>query len=116
MLQNRPRVAPTQRRATAASTLGNASVRHEVSPAPGSRVASSLGSHVDANCNHHQALNELGAGVRVVGRTADGVIEEVELEDNPFAVSVQWHPEESSDIRLFQALVDAASAGRSTIP
>lgn len=95
---------------------GNASVRHEVSLVPGSRVAASLGSHVDASCNHHQALNELGAGVRVVGRTADGVIEAVELEDNSFAVGVQWHPEESSDIRLFQALVAAASAQRSTIP
>ena len=64
-----------------------------------------------ATCNHHQALNKLGVGVRVVGRAADGVIEAVELDDSRFAIGVQWHPEESGDVRLFRALVMAASSG-----
>lgn len=88
---------------------GTASIRHVVTIVPGSRIAASLGSRVEAACNHHQALKQLGAGIRVVGRAADGVIEAVELDESRFAIGVQWHPEESGDVRLFRALVIAAS-------
>lgn len=87
---------------------GNASLRHQVALVPGSRVAAALGTTVEASCNHHQALNRLGGGVLAVAQAADGVIEAVELDDHPFAVAVQWHPEDSGDVRLFQALVTAA--------
>lgn len=45
----------------------------------------------------------------------DGVIEALELPGDTFVLAVQWHPEKSlDDLRLFKALVDAASgyAGR----
>jgi putative glutamine amidotransferase len=88
---------------------GSASLRHKVALVPGSHVAEALGTAVEASCNHHQAINRLGRGVRTVAQAVDGVIEAVELDDHPFAVAVQWHPEESGDVRLFQALVNAVA-------
>jgi gamma-glutamyl-gamma-aminobutyrate hydrolase PuuD len=45
------------------------------------------------NTIHHQALGELGEGLRVSARSADGTIEAAELEGDPWFVGVQWHPE-----------------------
>lgn len=81
---------------------------HEVALQPASRIAAILGPRVQARCNHHQAVQRAGTGVRVVGHANDGVIEAIELDDHPFAIGVQWHPETSHDGRLFEALVAAA--------
>ncbi|WP_166867807.1 gamma-glutamyl-gamma-aminobutyrate hydrolase family protein [Salinibacterium sp. ZJ70] len=43
-------------------------------------------------CAHHQALDQLGDGLRVTARASDGTIEAVEHESAP-VVGVQWHPE-----------------------
>ena len=48
----------------------------------------------------------------LVARADDGVIEAVELGDHPFAVAVQWHPEESGHVQLFEALVMASASHR----
>jgi putative glutamine amidotransferase len=40
------------------------------------------------------------------------VVEAVELTGHPFAVAVQWHAEQSDDLRPFQALVAAAARYR----
>jgi putative glutamine amidotransferase len=77
-----------------------------------SLLAEVLGSTtpVAAEMYHHQAIGELGAGLRVVGSTSDDVIEAIELEGVPFGLAVQWHPEQRlDDIRLFAGLVEAAS-------
>ena len=63
---------------------------------------------------HHQAIDQVGAGLVVTARSADGVIQAVELPGVPFGVGVQWHPEEDAvnDTRLFAGLVDAARTYR----
>ena len=38
-----------------------------------------------------------------------GVVEGVELPGRSFVLGVQWHPEEGTDERLFEALVTAAA-------
>ena len=43
----------------------------------------------------------VGDGLVVTARSEDGVIEAVELPGRAFAVGVQWHPEETGDVRLF---------------
>lgn len=48
---------------------------------------------VDVHSAHHQAIEKPGRGLRVVARSADGVIEAVEHENAPI-LGVQWHPED----------------------
>lgn len=63
---------------------------------------------------HHQSLETVAARLTVTATTADGVIEAVELDDFPFGIGVQWHPEQSAeDRRLFAGLVAAARDYRS---
>ncbi|HEY7279260.1 MAG TPA: gamma-glutamyl-gamma-aminobutyrate hydrolase family protein [Trebonia sp.] len=84
-----------------------------VHTAPGTRTAELLGPRTRVWCHHHQALARLASGLTVTARAADGTVEAVEVDGQSFAVGVQWHPEEDSgDIRLFAALVDAAGRYR----
>ena len=60
------------------------------------------------NSFHHQAIDRVGAGLRVVARAADGTIEAVE--GAGFVLGVQWHAETlPAHAGLFEALVTAAS-------
>ena len=77
----------------------------------GSTVRRLFGERTDVLCSHHQAIDRMGEGLVVTARSEDGVAEAVELPGRPFVVGVQWHPEETGDARLFEALV-AAAAGR----
>jgi len=57
---------------------------HEMGPEEGQRV----------NSHHHQAVKELGRGLRISARSSDGIIEAVEDEETGrFVLGVQWHPE-----------------------
>jgi putative glutamine amidotransferase len=64
----------------------------------GSRIAKAMGTETPAKCHcvHHQALDRLGDGLRVVGRHADGIIHAVELDGARWIVGTQWHPEDSA--------------------
>ena len=54
-----------------------------------------------ANTFHHQAIKELGEGLRVMARADDGMIEAVYLEGENYLRAYQWHPE-----RLFDSNED----------
>ncbi len=90
------------------------SVAHPVRVEPGSRLASIVGTAVEANSSHHQSIGRLGSGLRTVAWAPDGVIEAVEGEEaaDRFLLGVQWHPERLPTERphraLFEALVSAA--------
>jgi putative glutamine amidotransferase len=61
---------------------------------------------------HHQAVDQLGRDLRVVGRADDGCIEAIEHRYSPI-LAVQWHPEDDADQTgyeqaLFDAVVDPA--------
>jgi putative glutamine amidotransferase len=74
-----------------------------------SLVARIVGAEIAVHCHHHQAIDELGNGLRATAWSANGVIEAVENDDETYLLGVQWHPEEDmADTRLFAALVDAA--------
>ncbi len=87
--------------------------QHEVKLAADSLLAEVMNTTtVTASCHHHQAIDELGDGLRVVGRAKDGIVEALEL-DGAFVLAVQWHPEDTADDdpeqqRLFDALVRRA--------
>jgi len=89
----------------APATFGTSNVRLR----EGSRMAEVLGLECAVHCHHHQAIDRVASALDVVGWSADGTIEAVELRANRFVFAVQWHPEEDpTDRRLFRALVDAA--------
>lgn len=87
---------------------------HEIAINPASRLAAILGSpRASVNSLHHQAVNRIGDGIDVTGWSEDGIAEALELPDHPFAVAVQYHPEElvaddEPSRRLFAAFVQAA--------
>lgn len=66
---------------------------HDVELVGGSLLAGRLGVRVSTRSAHHQAIDRLGAGLRIAAVAADGVVEAVEHERLPI-VGVQWHPED----------------------
>jgi putative glutamine amidotransferase len=86
---------------------------HPVAIEPGSRLGAVLGvDYLSVNSLHHQALKEVPPAYRVVACSPDGIIEGIEVSHHPFAIGVQWHPEElvanhEAARRLFQAFVAA---------
>lgn len=67
------------------------------------------------NSTHHQLVRDVGAGVQVVARAADGCVEAIEVQTQPFAIGVQWHPEalvaaDAQHQRIYDALIEAARA------
>ena len=83
----------------------------------GSRLAKAFGSETPQRCHHvhHQAVDRLGDGLRVTGRTDDGMLEAVELEAARWIVATQWHPEDDAATdaeqqNVFDAFVREARA------
>ena len=67
---------------------------------------------IRVNSSHHQAIRQVGSGLRVGARSPDGVIESIESTDAEwFCVGVQWHPESETatalDLQLFEYFVQA---------
>jgi putative glutamine amidotransferase len=87
----------------------------DMAVSPGSRLESIVGTSVSGSVYHHQAIGSVGSGLTVSARSADDVIEALEIDDYPFGVAIQWHPEVTSekDGRLFDALITAAHTQRS---
>ena len=67
---------------------------HDVTIEPDSHLAHALeNERVPVNSLHHQGIRRLASGLRAVAAAPDGLIEAVEVPDHPFALGVQWHPE-----------------------
>ncbi|MBM6593485.1 gamma-glutamyl-gamma-aminobutyrate hydrolase family protein [Microvirga pudoricolor] len=64
------------------------------------------------NALHHQSVDRLGTGLRVVAQDESGIVQAIESTTAPFLLGVQWHPEllfwKAPQNRLFEALVQAA--------
>jgi putative glutamine amidotransferase len=89
---------------------------HPLAVQPGSRLAEILGTHLQVNTHHHQAVraDALGAGLRPVAWSPDGIVEGVESDGHPWLLAVQFHPEDlvafhEPSQRLFRAFVQACS-------
>ncbi|HYL68041.1 MAG TPA: gamma-glutamyl-gamma-aminobutyrate hydrolase family protein [Candidatus Limnocylindria bacterium] len=88
---------------------------HTVRFEPGSRLALSAGAlEATVNSSHHQSVLDVGRGLRIAARAADGVIEGVEWTgDANWVTGVQWHPERMAETDslaqvLFRDLIAAA--------
>ena len=67
---------------------------------------------ISVNSFHHQAVKDLGKGLKPIGYAPDGLTEAVVMPDHPFFIGVQWHPEElfpqcQASRKLFAAFLAA---------
>ncbi|MGI9079753.1 MAG: gamma-glutamyl-gamma-aminobutyrate hydrolase family protein [Acidimicrobiales bacterium] len=92
-------------------------VVHDVSVQRTSTLSAIVGAEVmGVNSLHHQAVDQVGTGLRAVGWADDGVIEAVEGLGSAPVLGVQWHPELLPGLEghaaLFTWLVDVAGRFR----
>jgi len=88
---------------------------YDVTIEKGSRLYGIIGKDsLPVNTAHREALVTAGEGVTVSARSADGCIQAIELENHPFAIGIQWHPEYFINAetrghqKIFGALIAAA--------
>ena len=99
---------------TAAKDIGH--IAHYLRVEAGSRLAKLTGmATLGANTHHHQAINELGEGLRAVAWAEDGIVEAIEpvTSDGKFILGIQSHPESMERTEpawgtVFKAFVKAA--------
>jgi len=84
---------------------------HRVDLAPGSLTHALLGDSVEVNSFHHQGVADAGKLTATGWCPEDNLIEVVEDPALRFAIGVQWHPEDTTDHRLFAELARVASGG-----
>ena len=89
-------------------------ISHPIELLADSRLAKLIGStRFEVNSYHHQAIDQLGDGLRVVGHAPDGVPEAIEGMTNGFVFGVQWHAEALAErpdqLALFEGLVRAGA-------
>ena len=111
LVQQLPDLVGSNATSLARERLGSVEVVTE----PRSAVRRLFGERAEVLCSHHQAIGRLGRDLVVTARSGDGVIEAVELPGQRFVVGVQWHPEETGDRRLFDALVEPHATVRNRI-
>lgn len=89
---------------------------HPIDIVPGTKLAAIVGPHsFHVNSRHHQAAGRVAPGLVVSARSADGIIEGLELPGPRFALAVQWHPEDrvpdrAEDTALFREFAVAAAS------
>lgn len=74
-------------------------ISHPVEIMEGSYLHTLFGSRAEVNSMHHQGIDTLGSGIRMVAMAPDGVPEAIVVDGHPFALGVQWHPEELFSVR-----------------
>lgn len=90
---------------------------HNVVIRPGSVLHDVVGAHTTkTNSHHHQAIKDVGDGLIVTARAIDGIVEGVEVENHPYGVAVQFHPETLVFAtpwasKLFRSFTEAATLG-----
>lgn len=71
-----------------------AMIEHGVSLRPGTLVGGMYETAtLDIHSGHHQAVDEVGAGLTVTADASDGTVEAIEALDG-WVLGVQWHPED----------------------
>lgn len=69
---------------------------------------------MEVNSLHHQAIRNLAGNLNVIAFSPDGVIEAVEMQNHPFFLGLQWHPEWIYHLTptqlIFKAFINAANS------
>ncbi len=95
-------------------------ISHGIQVAADSELAKVIGEQVHTASWHHQAIQQLGKGLKAVAWAPDGVIEAVELEGRQDLLAVQWHPEitaaeDDGQQRMFDWLIKQTHKHRKLI-
>lgn len=99
---------------TAGHSADRGASEHSITLEAESRLCEILGCEVMSTNSHHiQAVAEVGAGLRVSARSADGVIEAIESMDGRI-IALQFHPERmlARALPLFEDLARRADAAK----
>ena len=73
---------------------------HDVEVETGSLMRSATGAgRLACSSHHHQGVDRVGDRLRVSARSADGLVEGLEVDEGStgWTVAVQWHPEDTAD-------------------
>jgi putative glutamine amidotransferase len=86
-------------------------VGHAATLTEGTQLHAMVGTtDIMVNSAHHQAVDQVGNGVRINATAPDGVIEGIELPAKRFCIGVQWHPEfliTQADHAIYHAFIHA---------
>ena len=90
-------------------------IARDVRLSPDSRLGRLLGPSLTARFasvpdGHDQTVERLGNGVTAVAWADGESVEAIELTGHPFALGMQWHPEQDEDVRIFEGLREAAGS------
>jgi putative glutamine amidotransferase len=98
-------------------------LRHSLDVLPSSRLAAILGTRLEVNTHHHQAVSAdaIGQGLHPVAWSPDGIVEGLESDTHPWLLAVQFHPEDlvgfhAPSQRLFESFIAACRARRPAEP
>ena len=87
---------------------------HKINIQNNSILSDLFGEELVTNSFHHQALDKIGEGLKVVATTNDGIVEAIESKEERFLLGVQWHPEmmtargSKSMLKIFEKFVDSS--------
>jgi putative glutamine amidotransferase len=90
---------------------------HPVKIEPGSRLAQVIGkTSLQVNSLHHQGIHRTAPEAIPTAWSPDGLVEAIQVPNNPFGIAVQWHPEwlpeDPSSQALFTAFIETAREHR----
>ena len=88
---------------------------HDVDISPRTKLSRAVGAtKVNVASFHHQGIDVVGKGLKVVARSADGLVEGLEHTGrDQWLIGVQWHPEDTASTdphqqNLYDALINVA--------
>jgi putative glutamine amidotransferase len=92
-------------------------ISHPIQVSEGTHLSKILNqSIVEVNSLHHQGILDMAPGLTANAHAPDGLIEGIELEEYPYGVAVQWHPEwlpaTHRQPELFRSFIKAALNGQ----
>ncbi|MFD1433242.1 gamma-glutamyl-gamma-aminobutyrate hydrolase family protein [Lacticaseibacillus yichunensis] len=88
---------------------------HHVTIARDSRLFSLIGETAYVNSRHHQAVRNLGRGLKAIATAPDGTVEGFESTDDDLIFGLQWHPEnlwqdDPAELSIYQDFIARAAA------
>lgn len=96
------------------STLGKAFLRRKVNITAKGIISKVFANkkQISVNSIHHQAINQLGKGLKITAKDRHNIVQTIESSDaKSYILGLQWHPEfmlyKKKQRKVFQSFIDA---------